>query len=402
MKRVYIATALTSLAMLLVFSLIYSFWDPVTKWRTLKVGFIYENDESTPYTNNFARAQVYLEEQYHDKIQVVSRSNVLEEETEAPLRELVDEGCNIIFTNSYSHQFRDVAKEFPDIQFCQVSYYDSHEEELPENYHTFKGEVYQGRYVSGIVAGMKLAEMMDNRVIYSDDALVGYVAAFPTTEVISGYTAFLLGVRSIVPTATMRVLYTNTWSSYVLEKNAAKRLIDEGCVIISQHTDTIGPAVACEESFIKSHKVYHVGYNQSMIDVAPTTSLVSTRINWTPYIVGAIEAVMNEKTIEKEVEGRVHGISKNDMSAGFDLEWVQILELNNHITAFGTEEKVRETVNALNRKTIRVFEGNYIGINPDDESDIIDLRHGYEENKDCSSPTFHYILKDVITTDVIN
>ena len=116
---------------------------------------------------------------------------------------------------------------------------------VPKNYHTFKGEAYQGRYVSGIAAGMKIKQLISDGIITEDQALVGFVAAFSTPEVISGYTAFLLGARSVVPSTKMRVLYTGTWSSYALEKASAQQLIDDGCVIISQHTDTIGPAIAC-------------------------------------------------------------------------------------------------------------------------------------------------------------
>ena len=141
-----------------------------------------------------------------------------------------------------------LAPEYPNIQFCQTSYMDMNGKTVPDNYHTFKGEAYQGRYVSGIAAGMKINQMIADGVITEDQALVGFVAAFPTSEVISGYTAFLLGVRSVVPKALMRVRYTETWSSYALEKSAAQKLIEDGCVVISQHTDTIGPAIACEEA----------------------------------------------------------------------------------------------------------------------------------------------------------
>ena len=141
-----------------------------------------------------------------------------------------------------------LAPEYPNTQFCQTSYMDMRDKTVPENYHTFKGEAYQGRYVSGIAAGMKIDQMINEGIITEEDAKVGFVAAFPTSEVISGYTAFLMGVRSVVPTAVMKVTYTHTWSSYALEKRAAQQLIGDGCVVVSQYTDTIGPAIACEES----------------------------------------------------------------------------------------------------------------------------------------------------------
>ena len=395
MKRVYLTVALTSALMLLLFGFLYSFGKTPATTKLLKIGFIYENDVSTPYTYNFSLAEDALLEQYGSRIQIMVRSNVQDNDTEAPARELAQSGCGIIFCNSYSDQFRTVARDYPDVQFCQASFPLDPEEELPPNYHTFKGKACQGRYVSGIAAGMKLNEMIENHMITADQALVGYVAGVSNAEVISGYTAFLLGVRSVCPTATMRVRYTNTWGNFNLEKQVTAQLIEEGCRIISQHSDTIGPALACEEAFV-SQPVYLVGYNTSMLDAAPSSALVSTCINWTPYILGAVEAVRNHNTIEKEVEGDVHG---NDMCAGFDLDWVQILELNNRIAAHGTQEKMNSAIDALRKNRLEIFKGDYTGINPNDPQDIIDLSSGYEENKNFSSPSFCYILKDVITVE---
>ena len=266
---------------------------------------------------------------------------------------------------------------------------------MPANYHTFKGEIYQGRYVSGIAAGLKLRELIDQHVIIPEEALVGYVGAFPSAAVISGYTAFLLGIRSVAPEAVMKVKYTNTWGNYSVEKLCAKSLIEEGCIIISQYSDTIGPAVSCEEA-AGYRQSFFVGYNQSMLDVAPTTALVSTRINWVPYIVSAVEAVMKNKAIESYVKGNVH---ENDISAGFDKNWVQILELNTLIAVEGTEEKMNEAINGLKKGTLQVFKGDYLGVNPEDETDTIDLNQGFAENADSSSLAFHYVLKDVITIE---
>ena len=279
---------------------------------------------------------------------------------------------------------------------CQTSYMDMNGVPVPPNYHTFKGEAYQGCYVSGIVAGMKISEMIAEGIIAEDQALVGFVAAFPTSEVISGYTAFLLGVRSVVPQATMRVRYTQTWSSYAQEKSAAQALIDEGCVVISQHTDTIGPAIACEEAS-QSKPVYHVGYNQSMSEVAPGTSLVASRICWEPYVTAAVDAVLSRKNIEKVVSGRIHG---TDASAGFDKGWVEIVDLNQQLVAPGTQEAVDAVIALFKRgKSDIVFKGDYTGVNPDDSSDTCDLREGYAENADTSFPTFHYILSGVFSVE---
>jgi basic membrane protein A len=312
---------------------------------------------------------------------------------EEPLRDLAAKGCNIIFFNGYSELVKDLAPQYPDIQFCQTSYMDMSGLTVPENYHTFKGEAYQGRYVSGIAAGMKIKQMIQDGIIRDDEAIVGFVAAFPTSEVISGYTAFLLGVRSIVPQAVMRVSYTHTWSSYAQEKNAAQRLIKDGCVIISQHTDTIGPAIACEEISQKK-EVYFVGYNQSMSEVAPGSSLVTSRICWEPYVLGAVDAVMNSREIEKVVTGNIHG---SDISAGFENGWVEIIDLNLQACAPGTQKAMDAVVERFKKGDVDfVFKGNYTGTNPEDPSDTIDLRTAYIENENTSYPLFHYVLDDVI------
>ncbi|MBQ9064747.1 MAG: BMP family ABC transporter substrate-binding protein [Blautia sp.] len=356
MKKVYLTTLAASLVVFLAFGYWYSFGKHTAYSGTIKVGFIYDGDGSTPYSYNFSLGEDALRESYPGRIEIVSRNNVREDETEEPLRELVQSGCEIIFTDGYSEQFRDLSAEFPDVQFCQASFDPHFDGEVPENYHTFKGEAWQGRYVSGIAAGLKLNEMIKNRTIRENEALVGYVASFPTDEVISGFTAFILGVRSVCPSAVMHVRYINSWGSLSLEKNAAVSLIDEGCRVISQHTDTIGPALACENRSADT-PVYHVGYNMSMIEVAPSTSIVSTCINWTPYIVGAVGAVLDGKKIEESVAGNVHG---NDMSAGFELGWVEMLELNTRIAANDTQAKMDSTVEALKKDRLQVFKGSLI------------------------------------------
>lgn len=396
MKRVYMVTALTCVVLLGIFAAVLRILNPSSVKDVLKVGFIYDNDESTPYTYNFSLAKDAVEKKYGEKVQIVTCSNVLDDEMEEPLRELADGGCDIIFFNGYSELVMKLAPEYPQTQFCQTSYMDMSGKEVPANYHTFKGEAYQGRYVSGIAAGMKIKQMIDEGIISEDEAIVGFVAAFPTSEVISGYTAFLLGVRSIVPQAVMDVCYTYTWSSYALEKSAAKNLIKDGCVVISQHTDTIGPAISCEESSGQK-KVYFVGYNQTMSEIAPTASLITSRICWEPYVLSAVEAVMAGRNIEDVVVGNIHG---TDASAGFDRGWVEMTDLNQQVAAPGTQEAMDRAIDRFKRGDDSfVFKGSYTGVNPDDPSDTYDLKNGYNENEKTSYPLFHYVLDDVITIE---
>jgi basic membrane protein A len=366
----------------------------------IKVGFVYVGDESTAYTANFIRAQTAVEDTYGENVVIETKYNVSEEEVETPLRELIESGCDLIFTTSYGYgeKTKELAEEYPDVQFCQATCSNANDTPVLENYHTYMGAVYQGRYVSGVVAGLKLKELIEDGVITQEEAKVGYVAAYPYAEVISGYTAFFLGVRSVVPEAVMTVAYADSWSNYTEEKRLAQALIEDGCVIISQHSDTAGPAVACEKLSGK-YTVYHVGYNESMTDVAPTTSLISCRINWTAYELAAVQAVLNGEKIEDNVVGSTNG---NDAWAGFEEGWVQMLDLNELIAAEGTEEYVEDTIRALEKNTCQVFYGNYLGVDPWDSTDTIDLNTEYIENETASAPAFHYVLQDVISIKEYN
>lgn len=363
--------------------------------RRLKVGFIFVGDEITPYTYNFIKARDHVIETYGEKIDCITLYNVTEDKIDGPLQELVDEKCDYIIAPSYGYgpSVKEMAKKHPEIQFCVPTGDNANEEPVLSNYHNCFGTIYQGRYVCGVVAGMKLREMIDKNIITPEEAKVGYVAAFPYAEVISGYTAFYLGVQSVVPEASMLVKYTDTWSSYSLEKQAAMELIDQDCVIISQHSDTTGPAIACENSE-RIVPAYHVGYNQSMTDVAPTRSLVSCSVDYSYYFEQSIDALLNGKNIEDCIDGDTFG---QDAMAGFDKGWVRVLDMNDTITADNTKQVVEETIEMLEKGEKEVFYGPFTGVNPFDENERIDLSTPYHENENSSSPTFHYILDEVIT-----
>lgn len=396
MKRVYIITVISSLVAILVafFILKISLIDSSSN-KHIKIGFVYIGDESNPYTANFIRAEEAIREKYADQVDIVVKTNVKEGFEEREILKLVDEKCDVIFGTSYgySETMKKMAGEYPEIQFVQATGNNANTGEKYNNYHTFMGNIYQGRYVSGVVAGMKLKEMIDNKEVDGKNPLVGYVAAYPYAEVISGYTAFLLGVRSVVPDVKMLVKYTESWSDFAKEKDYTEVLIEEGCSIISQHSDTTGPAIACENS---DKKVYHVGYNKNMIKDAPTTSLISSRINWNKYMVDAVQAVIDGEEIEDVVKANING---NDAGAGFEEEWVQMMELNRLVAANGTKEKVDSLIDSFKEGKVDVFKYDGIGVDPFDESDTYDMSKGYEENKKSSAPTFHYVIKDIITVE---
>ena len=365
--------------------------------KEVRIGLILDGDESTPYSRNFIKAVESLTPEYGDRVTSIIRCNVPYEDVEEVLRELVGSGCNIIFTNSYeySEHVKNIAAENPSVQFCQATGDNANTAPVLSNYHTFMGEIYEGRYIAGMIAGLKLQELIDQGLIEPSEAYIGYVAAYPCSEVISGYTAFVLGARQTCPTAMMRVKYSYTWTGYMKEKEIAGQLIDEGCIIISQHSDTIGPAVMCENCE-SDHPVFHVGYNLDMIDVAPTTSLIGTRINWTPYIHDAVAAVMSDRRIEDVVKGHVHG---NDVGAGFERGWVEMLELNPAIAPEGGQELIDRTIDDFMMGRVHVFSGEYYGYDPENKSDTINLRIEYPENRDASAPAFHYILRDIIIVE---
>ncbi len=399
MKKKYLLTAITAILTICIFRIGMFFLHTDYSLNSIKVGFVYIGDSGTPYTNNFVRSQKELEKTFSNNVTIIPKYNIPEDKCEPAIRDLIESGCSLIFGTSfgYGEVMKKCAAEHPDIQFCQATCANANEEPLLSNYHTFMGTIYQGRYISGIVTGMKLRELLETKVITPDMLKIGYVAAFPYAEVISGYTAFFLGVRSIVPQAVMSVGYTNTWSNTTTERKLAEKFINEGCIVIAQHSDTVGPANACETASTRDGKiVYHVGYNQTMTDIAPTTSLVSTRINWTPYILSATEAVIKEKKIESVVKAFVLG---NDCAGGFDYGWCEVIGLNKLIATDGTEEEIEAKIKQFKTKGIIVFQGDYIGVNPFDSEDVYDLNDPFIENAFQSAPSFNYVLQDVITIE---
>lgn len=249
---------------------------------------------------------------------------------------LAQKGCQIIFADSFGHEdyMLQKAEEWPDIQFCHATGYQAALSGL-ENMHNHFTAVYESRYVSGVVAGMKLAEKYGA----DTDAKIGYVGAFSYAEVISGYTSFFLGVRSVCSNVTMEVKFTGSWADQGAERETALALIEDGCVLISQHADTTGAASACEEQ-----GVLHVGYNVGMNDTAPTVELCSASIKWGPYYTYAVKSVLDGTAIDA------------DWCADYNDGGVWITELNTPVVAAGTEEKVAEVWAAIADGSLKVFD----------------------------------------------
>ncbi len=395
MKRYYLATFIICFAVLTAFSFIYNIWEEKVTLDLVRVGFLSENDEMTVNTNNFFQSRNILEKEFQGHVEIFTKANVGNDQTEEALMELVRSGCNIIFANTRSNAVRVVARNNPNVQFCQISNAVAVNSKGGDNFHTFNARSFEAHYAGGVVAGLKLRDLIDSGEITADEALVGYVGSYQTAEVISGFTSFFLGVHSVAPEAVMRVRYAQALSNFLVEKNITRELIDSGCVIIAQNSGTTGPASACQEAAAKK-TVFHVGLNQNMIDIAPSVSLVSPRVNWDPYITGAVRAVMNNKPIEEVVSGNMNG---NDVWAGFDQGWLEMLELNENVVSEGAGAEMNRVIEAIKKGQIEVFKGSFIGENPDDSRIVTDLKWGYPENRSSSKPNFHYLLRDLITVE---
>ena len=308
----------------------------------IKVGYIFVGDENEGYTAaRYEGAKAMMAALGLTDDQVIIKWTIPETEAcyDAAV-DLAEAGCNIIFANSFGHEtyMMQVAAEYPDIQFCHATGYQAASSGM-SNMHNYFDSIYEARYVGGVVAGMKLNEMIANGVITEDNCTIGYIGAFPYAEVISGFTSFFLGVRSVCPSATMKVKFTNSWASFDLEKEAAEALIAQGCVLISQHADTTGAPTACEAAGVPV-----VGYNVSMISVAPNAALTSASIDWAPYYTYAVECVINGEAIAVDwCEGYATGADK-------------ITELNENTVAEGTADKVAETEAAIIDGSLKVFD----------------------------------------------
>ena len=310
----------------------------------IKVGFITLHDENSTYDLNFINAAKAACEQLGiSEENYLIRTNVPEgQESYDTAAELVDAGCGIIFADSFGHEdfLIQAAKEFPEVQFCHSTGTKAHTEGL-DNYHNAFASIYEGRYLAGVAAGMKLNEMIANGDITEDQAKIGYVGAFTYAEVISGYTSFFLGARSICPTATMEVTFTGSWYDETAEKEGATNLINDGCVLISQHADSMGAPTACETAGVPN-----VSYNGSTVSACPNTFIVSSRIDWTPYYVYAISAAANGGAIDADWTGTIATGS------------VVLTDVNEQAAAEGTADKIAEVKAQLESGEIHVFDAS--------------------------------------------
>lgn len=349
----------------------------------LKIGFVHIGDESDKgYTYNMVQGTNEMVKNLGlDAGQIVVKYNTEENDACADaINACIDAGCQIIFTTSYGFQSyaQEAAKENSDIQFVQLTGDTANSAGL-SNYHNAFANIYEGRYLAGVVAGVKAKEMGNSKL--------GYVAAYPFAEVISGYTAFYLGAKSVYPEVTMDVIYTNTWNDANLESQVAQSLIDRGCGVISQHSDSTGPATTAEKA-----GVFQVGYNADMTDAAPGASLISPRIDWGPYFTLVVQFMMDGREIPR------------DWTAGYKDGAVVLTELNKAIASPDTEDFLKAAEDGIMNGSIQVFSGPLKGTSYNADGSVKDeLDLGEEEvfkesnvaGGKNSAPYFDYIVEGI-------
>ena len=354
-----------------------------------KLGVICLHDEASTYDLNFINGVEKIKSVLGlTSEQVIYKKNIPESAlcTEAA-DDLVDQGCDIVFANSFGHEtfLLDSARKHPEVQFCHATGTMAHTAGVA-NFHNAFASIYEGRYLAGIAAGLKLNEMIADGKITAAQAKMGYVGAYTYAEVISGYTSFYLGAKSVCPSVTMEVQFTGSWYDEIKEKEAATALINNNCVLISQHADSMGAPSVCEE-----RGVPNVSYNGATDDSCPGTFIVSSRIDWAPYYLYIIKQVCTDAAIATDWTGTIATGS------------VVLTGVNKTAAAAGTFEKIQEVAAKLQNGTLKVFNTDTFTVNnqkvttytadvdtdaaftPDTEA----IKDGYfAESSDRSAPYF--------------
>ena len=328
-----------------------------TALTDLKIGVIVLHNETVGYDENFMIAvEAACDELGVDKDKNLLFKKEIYEDSSCydACVELVEDGCDLIFADSFGHEefVIKAAKEYPEVQFFHATGNNAKLVDL-DNFHNAFASIYEGRYLAGVIAGLKLNELIENGTITAEEAKLGYISAKPYAECISGYTSYYLGAKSVCPSATMTVTYTDSWADLALEQEAANKLIKAGVVLMSEHADTDGSPMACENSTKGGAPVYHVGYNINFNDIAPNANLVSSKIDWTPYFEYIFAAVANGEEVEADYCGTLKTGS------------VRLTEYNDANVTEEMKAKVEEVKEGLLDGSIKVFDTATFTVTPD-------------------------------------
>lgn len=342
----------------------------------IKVGIMYIGDENEGYTESHMKGIQEMKTALGlTDEQVIEKTNIPEDESAYDAAvDLADQGCNIIFANSFGQEsyMMQAAEEFPEVQFAHATGYQAASSGL-SNMHNYFTSIYEARFVTGVVAGLKLNELIENGTITAEQAKIGYVGAFPYAEVVSGYTSFYLGAKSVCPTATMEVQYTNSWADMSGEAEVASQLIANGAKLISQHADTTGAPSACEQAGVPN-----VGYNVDMTSVAPDSALTSAYNNWAPYYTYAVKSVIDGTKMDV------------NWCQGFAEGAVGITALNEKVVAAGSAEKVAQVEAAIKDGSLHVFDTTTFTIGGKSLEDLIAEGGDYAKYADYVSDGYFH------------
>ena len=329
------------LALCLCLTAAFALADGVAK-EDIKLGVILLHDEDSTYDLNFINGvKEAAEELGLSEDQIIIKRNIPESnECYETAMDLADEGCQIIFADSFGHEtfMIEAAKALPEVDFCHATGTMAHTENLA-NYHNAFASIYEGRYLAGVAAGLKLNEIKEAGNLKGEVPMIGYVGAFTYAEVVSGYTSFYLGAKSVCPDVIMKVQFTGSWYDEKGEKEAAENLIAAGADLLSQHADSMGAPTACENAGIPD-----VSYNGSTVDSCPNTFIVASRINWAPYFVYIVNQKIAGEAIATDWTGTIATGS------------VVLTDVNEQAAAAGTVEKIAEVKAELEAGTLHVFD----------------------------------------------
>ena len=336
------------LAVLVVIAAVLLIWQP---WKTeekadetakVKLGVILLHDEDSTYDNNFINGVKDAQKKLglSDDDVIIKRNIPESNECYEAAKDLVDEGCTIVFADSFGHEsfMIQAAKDFPNVDFCHATGTMSHTEKLT-NYHNAFAAIYEGRYLAGVAAGLKLNEIKEAGNLKGEVPMMGYVGAFTYAEVVSGYTSFYLGAKSVCPDVIMKVQFTGSWYDEKEEKAAAEALIAAGADLISQHADSMGAPTACENAGIPD-----VSYNGSTVESCPNTFIVASRIDWAPYF----EYIVNQKKAGEAID--------TDWIGTIATGSVVLTDVNEKAAAAGTVDKIAEIKAQFEAGKLHVFD----------------------------------------------
>lgn len=296
----------------------------------LKVGFVYVGpvgDYGWSYEHN--RGRLEAEKAFGDKIQTTYVENVPEgADAERVIRQLAQSGNDLIFTTSFGfmNPTVKVAKRFPKVHFEHATGY-----KRGKNLSTYALRTYEGRYVSGVAAGMM-----------TKTNTIGYIASFPIPEVIRDINAAYMAASKVNPDVKMKIMWVSSWYDPVKESEAANALIDQGVDVILQHTDSPAPLMVAQKRGVKA-----IGQASDMSQFAPDAHMFSIQDHWAPQYIAKIQSVI-DGTWKSE-----------DFWGGFAEDLLVVASVNDNLPA-EVKSAIKATYDEIKSGDLKPFTGPII------------------------------------------